>query len=90
VGYAGAGTYGLWARPRPLQAQLTIGAAGTVAAQAATIYDGGLFFGVPTPVLPSVGAGLIAAGIGSIIGQSTITFSMGCRPDVVLLQPLKV
>jgi hypothetical protein len=89
VKVGGAGGYGLWNRVRPLQAQLTLGATGTLAAGTGIIYDGGLFFGVPQPVISGVGAGIILAATGTIIGQSSITFSMGSRPDYVLLQPLK-
>ena len=89
VSIGGAGGYGLWARPRPLQAQLTIGATGTLAAGTGIIYDGGLFFGVPNPVIAGVGAGIILGATGTIIGQSSIVLGMGSRPDYVLLQPLK-
>jgi len=85
---AGATNFGLWARPRPLQAVLTLGAVGTLAAQVGTIYDGGLFYGVPTPIL-AAGAGLISPSTGTIVGTSTITLTMGPRPDIVVLQPLK-
>lgn len=76
-------------RPRPLQAILTVGAAGTIAAQTGTIYDGGLFFSVPTAI---VGTNpILATGVyGSITGQSTLTLGMGSKPDIVVLQPLKV
>ena len=86
---AGSANQGLWARPRPLQAVFAIGATGTLAAQTGIIYDGGLFYGVPTPVLAAQG-GLLAAGTGSVIGGSTITLTMGPRPDFVVMQPLKV
>lgn len=88
VGIGGVGGYGLWARPRPVQAQAAVGGVGTIAAQAAIIYDGGLFYGVPQPILVP-GGGLVSALAGSVVGSSTITFSMGSRPDFVLLQPLK-
>lgn len=87
---AGSANYGLFARPRPLQAQLTVGAVGTIAAQTGIIYDGGLFFGVPLPVISGVGAGLLSPGTGSLVGTSTITLTMGPRPDFVIMQPLKV
>jgi len=89
VSIGGAGGYGLWNRVRPLQAQLTIGATGTLAAGTGIIYDGGLFFGVPNPVIAGVGAGIILGATGTIIGQSSIVLGMGSRPDYVLLQPLK-
>ncbi len=75
---------GLWARPRALQAQLTLGATGTLAAQSGIIYDGGLFYGVPVPVLAGVGGGIILAATGTVIGQSSIVLGMGSRPDFVL------
>jgi hypothetical protein len=89
VSIGGAGGYGLWNRVRPLQAQLTIGATGTLAAGTGIIYDGGLFFGVPNPVIAGVGAGIILGATGTIIGQSSIVLGMGSRPDYVLLQPLR-
>ena len=88
VKIGGAGGYGLWGRPRPLQAVLSVGGTGTIAAGTGIIYDGGLFFGVPTPILSPFG-GLLTAAASTITGTSTITFSMGSRPDFVLLQPLK-
>jgi hypothetical protein len=91
VSIGGAGAYGLWARPRPLQSVFTLGATGTLAAQAGIIYDGGLFFGVPTPVLVP-GSNILVAGTGSVVsaGPASIVLGMGPRPDFVLLQPLKV
>jgi hypothetical protein len=89
VSIGGAGGQGLWARPRPLQAQLTIGATGTLAAGTGIIYDGGLFYGVPVPVISGVGAGIILGATGTVIGQSSIVLGMGSRPDFVLIQPLK-
>lgn len=91
VSIGGAGGYGLWARPRPLQSQLAIGGVGTVAAQAGIIYDGGLFFGVPQPAFVAGGGQIntqTAAG-GSITGSSTIVLTMGSRPDIVCMQPFK-
>ena len=85
---AGSANYGLFARPRALQAVLAVGATGTVAAQTGIIYDGGLFYGVPTPVM-AAGSGILLAGTGSVIGTSTITLTMGSRPDFVVMQPLK-
>ncbi len=84
----GGGGYGLWARPRALQAVLPA-ASNTIVAGAnpAIIYDGGLFFGVPTPVLAQ-GSPFLATPV-TIIGNSTLTFSMGSRPDLVLMQPLR-
>jgi len=70
-------------RPRPVQGALTVGAVGTVAAQVGTIYDGGLFYSLPTPILQTLNT---TAG-SSIIGSSTIVFTAGSRPDIVVLQP---
>ena len=77
----GALNYGLWARPRPLQAQITA-AAGVIAAQTGIIYDGGLFFGVP------VGA-IASNAFAALTGSGTVSLTMGSRPDIVALQPLK-
>jgi hypothetical protein len=86
---AATGMQGLWARPRPLQASLSIGAVGTLAAQVGTIYDGGLFYSVPTPIVAAMG-GLLPAATGTVIGGSTITLTMGSRQDIVVMQPFKV
>lgn len=79
----------LGGRPRPLQALLTVGAAGTIAAQNATIYDGGLFFSPPTAIV-AFNPILIASVFGSITGQSTLALVMGSRADIITMQPLKV
>lgn len=75
---------GLAGRPRPANISLTVGAAGTVAAQVGTIIDGGLFFKAPTPILNLLST---AASTGTIIGSSTLAFTMGSRQDIVILQP---
>ena len=85
---------GLSARPRPANITAVIGATGTLAAgtitgvSAATgaIVDGGLFFTAPTPILSAFGGALLAA-TGTIIGASTIAFTMGSRPDNVRITP---
>ncbi len=85
---------GLMARPRPANITAGIGATGTLAAgtitaiSAATgaIVDGGMFFKAPTPILSAFGGNLLAA-TGTIIGTSTIAFSMGSRPDNVRITP---
>lgn len=69
-------------RPRPTQGALTITGTGSVNAQVGTIYDGGLFLSVPTPV---VAVNPIASG--SFVGGSTVTFVMGVTNDIVTLQP---
>jgi hypothetical protein len=67
--------------PRPLQAlgAQTVGL-GTIAAQLATIIDGGLFLGTPTAIQ--------AAGsqAGTPVGN-TITLTMGSTPDWFQIQP---
>lgn len=81
VAIGGTGGYGLFARPRPLQAQLTA-SAGVVAAQTGVIYDGGLFFGVPV-------AAFAANTTGALTGSGSVALIMGSRPDIVTLQPFK-
>lgn len=74
---------GLAFRPRPLQAQLTVTALGTLAAQTGTIIDGGLFL---TP--PNVALGFGNAPGGTLLPTgSTVSFVMGSRPDIMTLQP---
>jgi hypothetical protein len=75
---------GLAGRPRPANISLTVGAAGTLAAQTGSIIDGGLFFAAPTAILNILSQ---AASTGTIIGSSTISFTAGSRPDIVVLQP---
>jgi hypothetical protein len=81
VAIGGAGGYGLWARPRPLQAQLSA-SAGVIAAGTGIIYDGGLFYGVPV-------AAFAANTTGALTGSGSVALTMGSRPDFVLIQPLK-
>jgi len=69
-------------KPRPLQATLTVTALGTVAAQLATIIDGGLFEGVPQPSQQAGGAA------GTPVGN-TIALTMGTTQDIIVMQPLK-
>jgi hypothetical protein len=83
----GGGGYGLLARPRALQALLGTSSTIVAGANPAIIYDSGLFFGVPTPVI-SQGSPYLAANV-TVVGSASVTFSMGSRPDIVLLQPLK-
>lgn len=72
-------------RPRPLQASFTVGAQGTLAAGTGTIYDGGLFYAAPTPILN--GTNTLLAATGTIVGSSTLALTMGSRADIVTLQP---
>jgi len=69
-------------KPRPLQATTTVTALGTVAAQLATIIDGGLFEGTPQPSQQAGGAA------GTPVG-STIALTMGTTQDIFVIQPLK-
>ncbi len=88
VSIGGVGGYGLWNRVRPLQSMLAITGNATLAGQAGIIYDGGLFFGVPNPII--VPQYLGTAGVqGSVTGGYTVALTMGSRPDYVLLQPLR-
>ncbi len=72
--------------PRPAGIRLAIGATGTLAAQVGTVYDGGLFYSVPVPILSYLN---IPAPAATITGTSTITLTMGSRPDIVTMQPLR-
>jgi hypothetical protein len=76
----------LRAIPRQAGIRTVIGAAGTLAAQVGTIYDGGLFYSPPAAILNTLNS---LAGVGSIIGTSTIVFTMGSRPDIITMQPLR-
>ncbi len=74
--------FGLSWKPRPLQAGL-INSAGTTTLSiglAAVIYDGGLFEGVPSPMV-----GAFNGTLPTTIAQ--VAFVMGSRPDIAILQP---
>ena len=71
-------------RPRQAQIALTVGGVGTIAAQAGTIYDSGMFYQAPIAV---VSAANLIGTTGTIVGTSTIVFTMGSKPDVCILQP---
>lgn len=76
---------GLAWRPRPLQAGLTVGAIGTLAAQVGTIYDGGLFLGSSAP-----GAVIItnpAPGANVTVSGATLALTMGGTQDIATFQP---
>ena len=70
-------------KPRPLQAAIgnPNGTATLNVGQAATIYDGGLFEGVPVLIL-SPPQGIAAPGTLASLG-----LVMGSRPDIAILQP---
>ncbi len=77
---------GLAFRPRPAQVSLAVTGAptlGSIAVQAGSIIDGGLFASAPTAV---VALGSAAGTVGSVVGP-TIALTMGSRPDIVILQP---
>lgn len=67
-------------RPRPAQISATLNGTGTLSVQAGTIIDGGLFEGVPTPVIVQ------SIQSGSVSG-ATVAFTMGSRPDIAVVQP---
>jgi hypothetical protein len=72
--------------PRPAQIGLAVtGAGGTVAAQAGTIYDGGLF---NTNTAPNfvVATQLVTAATVAITA-ATIALTMGSAPDIATMQP---
>jgi len=73
------GRYGLWNRVRPLQSQLTIGATGTIAAGTGIILRRRLSSACLSRFMAGVGAGIILAATGTIVGQSSITLGMGSR-----------
>ena len=62
---------------------LTITGTGTIATQLGTVYDGGFFYALPTPIILP---GMQAGAAGSIAGP-TIVLTMGSRPDTGILQP---
>lgn len=67
-------------KPRPAQISLTTtGAGGTIAAQAGTIIDGGLFESTPAPVI------VAGSQSGSIAG-ATIALTMGSVNDIAVIQ----
>lgn len=70
-------------RPRPAQIQLAVTGTGSLNAQVGTIYDGGLFMGLPTPVA----AIQPIVGTGTVTGAHTIVLTMGVTNDFVTIQP---
>lgn len=77
----------LRAIPRPASVKLTIGAVGTLAAQVGVIYDGGLFYSPATPILSYLSS--VLAPAATVTGTSTIVLTMGSRPDIITMQPLR-
>lgn len=76
----------LYGRPRPAQIGLPLTGAGVTTATLSTsgVYDGGLFYSAPLPVI--VTAGIVAA-TGTVIGGSTLALTMGSRAAVAYIQP---
>jgi hypothetical protein len=75
--------FGLSWKPRPLQAGIQVAGTATTtltAGQAATIFDGGLFEGVPNVVLLPL-SGTAPSTL------ATLALVMGSRPDIAILQP---
>lgn len=70
-------------RPRPAQIGLAVTGVGSLNAQVATIYDGGLFMGIPTPVV----AIQPVVATGTVTGAHTIVLTMGVTNDIVSVQP---
>lgn len=76
---------GLAWRPRPAQVGLAVtGAGGTLAAQAGTIYDGGLFL---TSTAPNYVIASQALSTTGTVVAPTLALTMGSRPDIIQLQP---
>jgi hypothetical protein len=70
-------------RPRPAQVALAVGGTGTLAAQVGTVYDGGYFYQAPSPVLSVANTNATS----TVIGSSTMVFTMGSRSDIAVIQP---
>lgn len=75
---------GLRFKPRQAQISLVSTGGATVAAQVGGLIDSGLFASTPAPILQTLWT---AQGVGSIVGTSTVVFTMGSRPDIAILQP---
>ncbi len=71
-------------RPRPANIALTVTGIGSIAPQAGTIYDGGLFMSTPGAALAY---GLVPSNAGTVVNAGTLTLTMGSRNDIVTLQP---
>lgn len=76
---------GLAWRPRPAQVGLTVTNVGSVAAQAGTLYDGGLFLTNAAPGFV-VATQQVSANTVSMVA-ATIALTMGGRADFVIIQP---
>ena len=69
-------------KPRPAQIGLAITGTGTIADQLGTIYDGGLFYSQPNPIL-AVGP---TASSAAFLAPA-VTLVTGSVPDICVLQP---
>lgn len=70
-------------RPRPAQIGLVVTGVGSLNAQTGAIYDGGLFLGIPTPVV----AIQPVVATGTVTGAHTIVLTMGVTNDIATVQP---
>lgn len=75
-------------RVRPLQAAIALTGAGIMAAGTLTgvsgLYDSGYFYQAPTAILNTLPAW---GGTGTVVGSSSIVFTMGSKPDICRIQP---
>lgn len=76
----------LYGRPRPAQIGLPLTGAGVTTATLSTsnVYDGGLFYQAPLPVIEIAG---VVPTTGTIVGQSTLALTMGSKPAIAYIQP---
>ena len=79
------GSLGIEWLPRPAQIALAVTGAGSIAPQAGTIYDGGLFNTNAVPgYAMSLQYGLAGTGSVNVLG---LTLTMGSVADIVVMQP---
>lgn len=71
-------------RVRPAQIALVASGAGVVAAQVGAVYDGGYFYSTPSPLVIT---NPLVPSTGTVVGQSTLTYTMGGLPDIATYQP---
>ena len=72
-------------RPRPAQIGLTITGGASIAPQAGTIYDGGLFMSAPTAIIAT--NPFATSNAATLVNAATLTLTMGSRNDIVTIQP---
>lgn len=70
--------------PRPAQIGVVVASTSIANNAVGVVYDGGMFYQAPSPVLSLPG---LTGATGTVIGTSTVVFTMGSRPDVAVLQP---